>query len=87
MCIIMRMLVLEKVSLKDYSTMRLGGIADYLCEVETKKDVTDCLSWAQEHKLPFVMVGGGSNIIWQNQGFKGLVLINKIKGFELFKED
>jgi UDP-N-acetylmuramate dehydrogenase len=33
------------------------------------------------------MIGGGSNIIWQDTGFPGLVIVNKLERFELFEED
>jgi UDP-N-acetylmuramate dehydrogenase len=33
------------------------------------------------------MIGGGSNIIWQDSGFPGLVIINKLLHYEAFEED
>jgi len=67
--------------------MRLGGSAAYLCEVTTRMEILEALTWAQERTLPVIMIGAGSNIIWRDEGFAGLVLVNKIMGFELFKED
>ncbi len=29
------------------------------------------------------MIGGGSNIVWRDEGFPGLVLVNKIMGYEV----
>ncbi len=37
--------------------------------------------------MPIIMIGGGSNIIWGDEGFPGLVAVNKISGFESFPED
>lgn len=79
--------ILEKVSLTGYSTMGLGGQAAYLCEVAERMDVLKALSWAQERKLPVIMIGGGSNIVWSDGGFPGLVIVNKILGYEAFEED
>jgi len=70
------------VSLSNYSTMRLGGIADYLAEVHDRQQLVEALVWARERKLPVLMIGGGSNIYWQDDGFRGLVLVNKISGYE-----
>jgi UDP-N-acetylmuramate dehydrogenase len=67
--------------------MRLGGPARYMVDITTKFQVAEALAWAQERQLPVVMIGGGSNIIWGDQGFAGLVLVNKIMGFEVFEED
>lgn len=72
----------QNVSLRSYSTMRLGGKADYLAEVKTNNQLKELINWSKKHHQPIIMIGGGSNIIWQDQGFQGLVLINKIKGLE-----
>jgi UDP-N-acetylmuramate dehydrogenase len=81
------MFILEKVPLSNYSTMKLGGTASYLTEVTTKDDLRSAVSWAKERNLPVLMIGGGSNIIWKDEGYPGLILVNKIMGFELFSED
>lgn len=80
-------MVIEKdVSLANYSTMRLGGKADYIAEVNTKEDLIESIKWAKEKNEPILMIGSGSNIIWRDEGFRGLLLINKIKHFEVFNE-
>lgn len=73
----------ENVSLKKYSTMRLGGNARYLCEVQDYHDISRIIDWADEKQLPVVMIGGGSNIIWKDEGFPGVVIVNKIPGYEV----
>ncbi len=77
----------QNVSLQAYSTMGLGGQAAYVLEVSDANQVPEAVRWAQEKELPVLMVGGGSNIIWHDEGFPGLVLINKIKGYEAQQED
>jgi UDP-N-acetylmuramate dehydrogenase len=74
--------ILKNVSLAAYSTMGLGGAAAYLTEVRSPAEVVEALQWAKERGLPTVMIGGGSNIIWGDEGFSGLVLIDKIPGYE-----
>jgi UDP-N-acetylmuramate dehydrogenase len=73
----------ENVSLKDYSTMRLGGNARYLCEIEDYRDIPTIIDWADQNKLPVVMIGTGSNIIWGDEGYPGIVIVNKIPGYEV----
>lgn len=77
----------QNVSLRHYSTMRLGGNAAYLCDVHNRQEVEEAVRWASEHNVPIMMIGGGSNIIWKDEGFPGLVLVNKIMGFEEQQED
>ena len=73
----------ENVSLKEYSTMRLGGNARYLCEVQDYHDIQQIVEWADTQSLPVIMIGGGSNIIWKDEGFPGVVIVNRIPGFEI----
>jgi UDP-N-acetylmuramate dehydrogenase len=77
----------QNVSLRDYSTMRLGGIAAYLTEVASRNELSQALDWAEAHDLQVIMIGGGSNIIWRDEGFPGLVIVNHILGYEDFVED
>lgn len=58
-----------------------------MLEISTRQDAANAAQWAKEHALPIIMIGGGSNIVWRDEGFQGLVLINKIPGYELQQED
>lgn len=77
------MQIQENVSLKPYSTMRLGGNAKYLAEVHNKNELIELLQWSNGMQLPTVMIGEGSNIIWTDSGYSGLVIVNKISGYEV----
>ncbi|HVV25707.1 MAG TPA: UDP-N-acetylmuramate dehydrogenase [Candidatus Saccharimonadales bacterium] len=77
----------QNVNLADYSTMGLGGAAAWLLEIHQRGDLQPAVAWAGERQLPMLMIGGGSNIIWRDEGFPGLVLVNKITGFETQDED
>lgn len=74
-------------SLADYSTMRLGGKVAYVTTITSRMELLEALSWAQGQTLPVIMVGGGSNIVWRDDGFPGLLIVNKIERFEVFNED
>lgn len=76
------MQIQTNVSLKDYSTMRLGGIARHLAHVATEAEMTEAIAWADEKNMNVVMIGGGSNIFWNDDGYDGLVLVNELKGYE-----
>lgn len=78
---------LENVPLSSYSTMRLGGPARYLLEVRDPSEIPPAIAWAEEQMIDVIMIGVGSNIIWHDSGFEGLVLVNKITGFELQKQE
>lgn len=79
--------ITENVSLANYSTMRLGGIADYLTTVQTRNELKEAFAWAKERGLPMIVIGGGSNIVWRDEGFRGLIIVNRITGYEDYAED
>lgn len=79
--------ILKGVSLRLYSTMRLGGNAEYMVEVTSPSEMQEAAEWALEKNLPIIIVGHGSNIVWRDEGFKGLVIVNRIKGFNKISED
>ena len=73
----------KNADLSRHSTMRLGGKAAYLVNITDKTDIPFALSWAAEQKIPAMMIGSGSNIVWSDAGYPGLVMVNKIKGFTI----
>lgn len=77
----------QSVRLAEHSTMRLGGEARYSVDIHSRTELTEALAWATSQSLPVMMIGGGSNIIWRDEGFAGLLLVNKIERFEMFNED
>ena len=79
--------VQQNVSLQAFSTMRLGGTAAFVTEIHSRQEIAEAVAWAEERKLPIIMVGGGSNIVWKDEGFPGLLLVNKIMGYEEQQED
>lgn len=67
--------------------MRLGGPARYMIDVASRTELQDAVEWAAAQNLPVIMIGSGSNIVWKDEGFPGVVLVNKIMRFETFDED
>ena len=64
----------ENISLKDYTTFKIGGKAKYLAEVQNQNQLIDTLRWAKENHAPFFILGNGSNVLFSDRGFKGLVV-------------
>lgn len=75
------------IPLKNYTTLRLGGNARFMTEVHTADDVAAiCRNAAAQH-LPIFILGGGSNVIARDQGFDGLVIRNRIPGFDVIADE
>lgn len=67
----------ENVPLKKHSTLFVGGKADYFYELHDISQLPDLIKWANERGLPFLLIGGGSNIVFDDAGFRGLIIKNK----------
>jgi UDP-N-acetylmuramate dehydrogenase len=65
--------------------MRLGGATQALAEVHTKNELIEALGWAEQQHLPALVIGGGSNIIFKD-GYPGLVIVNRLSGFEVIED-
>ncbi len=85
--IIKFMHIQEAVDLKAFSTMRLGGRAKWLAEAAHEDDLPKLLAWATEKNVPSIMIGEGSNIVWRDEGFPGLVIVNRLMGKNVISQD
>ena len=74
------------IPLKNYTTMRLGGNARFMTEVHTLDEVATICNNATSQQLPLFVLGGGSNIIVHDEGFDGIIVRNRIPGFEVIND-
>jgi UDP-N-acetylmuramate dehydrogenase len=64
----------EHVPLAPFTTLRIGGPTRFFCEVKTEAELLEAVQFAQQHKLPLFVLGGGSNLLVSDAGFDGLVM-------------
>ena len=62
------------VSLSRYSTFQIGGLARYFSEPTRIEELQALLQFARQENLPFLLIGKGSNILFPDEGFPGLVI-------------
>ena len=77
------MKILENVPLSGLTTMRLGGPARYVVEVESPDEVAKAYDFAREKNLPTFVLGGGANTIARDAGFNGVIIKNTMSGIEM----
>lgn len=70
----------ENVLLAPYTTLGLGGRARYFVECGSEAEIRTALEQAAAHRLPVHVLGGGSNVVFRDSGFPGLVLRITIGG-------
>ena len=64
----------ENVSLKPYSTFKIGGPAKYFYRAQTADAMVAALGAAKAANVPVFVLGGGSNVLIADRGFAGLVI-------------
>ncbi|MBR5647956.1 UDP-N-acetylmuramate dehydrogenase [Candidatus Saccharibacteria bacterium] len=77
------MKIRENVPISELTTMRLGGAARYVLEIEKEEDIPDAYNFAKEKNLPVFVLGGGANTIGHDEGFDGVIITNKMLGIAL----
>lgn len=64
----------KNVPLQRYTTLGVGGNAEYFVEVETVDALKEMITWAKKEVLPVTILAGGSNVLITDGGINGLVL-------------
>lgn len=62
---------------------RLQAKAKYLTQVHQEQDLLDATSFATLKKIPYVIIGKGSNILFKDNYYPGLVIVNKLSSIEI----
>lgn len=64
----------EDIDLHPFTTFRVGGKARYLIEAKSEADLLEALKWAKEKNIPVFILGGGSNVLFSDRGWGGVVV-------------
>lgn len=71
--------------LHDFSTFGIGGLARLFTSVDSVESLQEVLKYCHAHQIPFHALGKGSNSLFDDEGFDGLVIHNKIAFLEIEK--
>jgi len=64
----------KNISLAQYTTFKIGGKAQYFLEVNDEAELKETIFKVSKLKIPFFILGGGSNLLISNNGYDGLVI-------------
>ncbi|WP_220720163.1 UDP-N-acetylmuramate dehydrogenase [Agarivorans litoreus] len=70
------------VDLTSYNTFGLAAKAKYFVELTNSNDIGELVSWIRAEQLPWMVIGGGSNLLLL-EDFAGLVVLNQLRGIEV----
>ncbi len=62
-----------------YTTFGIGGPADVLVEAYTERALQQVVREAMQSRMRWLLIGGGSNLLVGDAGFRGLVIVNRIE--------
>ena len=60
--------------MKKHTTFRIGGPADYYLCPHSAKEIQKVVEICREEKLPYFILGNGSNLLVSDQGYRGVVI-------------
>lgn len=69
--------VKRDVSLKEYTTFKIGGPAKYFFVAMTTDDLVRAVTTAKKLNIPYCLLGSGANVLVSDKGFSGLIIIAK----------
>jgi UDP-N-acetylmuramate dehydrogenase len=64
--------------LSELSTFGIGGPAKHFIEILSIAEMQEIISFCHLEHLPYIVIGKGSNTLFDDRGFNGLVILNKI---------
>lgn len=70
-----------------YTASRIGGPADVFLEVDSIPDLVFALKHLWEQDIPYVIIGGGSNVLVSDSGVRGLALHNRARQIRFNERD
>lgn len=74
--------LLTEEPLRHHTTLRIGGPADFYFAAHTADQMVSALHAAREAGVAVFLLGGGSNLLVSDDGFRGLVIRNACEGAE-----
>ena len=62
------------VPLAQYSSFRIGGLADILVEPNSLEELQTLICFVTQEHEPFFLLGGGTNVLISDNGIRGVVI-------------
>ncbi len=77
----------KKVSLKNYTTYKIGGDAEYFYQANTRQELMSAIQFALKEEMEINIIGGGSNVLISDKGVKGLTIKNNVKDINITNKE
>ena len=76
------------VPLKEYTSFKVGGPADYMVQTGNRDEIEKIITIAKQENVPYYVLGNGTNMLVSDDGFRGIIILMKDKDSKpQFKEN
>jgi UDP-N-acetylmuramate--alanine ligase len=72
--------ILRDAPMRLHTTWRIGGPADFLARAATPDDLVAAVAWGRVEGMPVTVIGGGSNLLVDDAGVRGMVVLSRTPG-------
>lgn len=83
----MELAIEKNISLAAYTTLKVGGVADYFHRLTDEQNLIELVAYAESVGLPMWTIGGGSNVLINDGAIHRLVIKNELKGITFSRND
>jgi UDP-N-acetylmuramate dehydrogenase len=70
------------VPLKEYAHFKIGGKADYFFSASSLSVFVRVVNFVKKSGFPYCVIGGGYNLLFDDEGFQGLIVKNQVRGIK-----
>ena len=70
-----------------HTSFKVGGLAECYVKIDDVNQLKQLLDLAQKNKIPYFILGNGSNILVTDNGVKGIVIQINIKKYEILQKE
>ena len=79
--------ILKNIILAPYTTVKIGGPADYFINTKTTDEFVEAIEYGKKNNLPITILGNGSNVLISDSGLRGLVIKNDSHEMEIIDKN
>lgn len=80
---ISEMIIQKNISLKSFTSFKIGGRAEFFARVKNFKDLKRAFTFAKNNRLKISVIGAGSNVLVNDAGVRGLVVLAANNGIKV----
>lgn len=80
------MTIQTNIDLYPHTTLRMRAVANFFCIVRSREDLLEALNYSRAHAIPYIMLGGGTNIAITREVVDALVIKNVYIEKKIIKE-